>query len=218
MRAIIFDFDGVIVDSEPAHEAGLRAAFAEIGIELSHEEFVAKCLGKGDRPCMAAVAADRGRTLTPRELDAMMEHKGRVFLGLVESGQVRSYEGTLALIRAAAERCPVAVCSGSGRLSVEPVLRKLDLLNFLGAIVTADDVTRTKPDPAPYLLAASRLAVAPERCVAIEDTPTGVRSARAAGCEVIGVAHTVPASALAEAHRVVPGTADLSIEELLRAL
>src|SRR5690606_36880434 len=116
------------------------------------------------------------------------------------------YEGTLALIRAAAERCPVTVCSGSGRLSVEPVLRKLDLLNFLGAIVTADDVTRTKPDPAPYLLAASRLAVAPERCVAIEDTPTGVRSARAAACEVIGVAHTVPASSLAEAHRVVPGT------------
>lgn len=215
MRALIFDFDGVIVDSEPAHEVALRAALESLGLTLSHDEFLNKCLGKGDRNCLVAVAAGQGRTLSEPELDALMDRKAAAFLDLVETGRIRAYQGTLALIAAAAERVPVAVCSGSGRRSVEPVLRKFGLLPLLGAVVTADDVARTKPDPEPYLLAATRLAVAPAHCTAIEDTPTGVRSARSAGLRVVGVCHTVAAERLAEAHVIVPGTETLTIAALL---
>ncbi len=217
MKAVVFDFDGVIADSEPVHEEAIRVALGRLGMGLTHEEFLRHCLGVGDRLCLRNVAAAQGRAVTDAMLDGLMEVKHAEFLRLVGGGRVKGYPATAELMRRAGAAGPVGLCSGSLRRSVEPVLRRLGLLECLGAVVTADDVPKPKPDPAGYLLAAERLGAAPADCVAIEDTPTGIAAALAAGLRVAAVCHSLPAERLAGAHRIFESTARIRLEDL-RAL
>lgn len=212
--AIVFDFDGVIVDSEPAHAASIEIALATIGLGFPHKDDYSRYIGRGDRDVMTEIAADQGRELTPAEMQRLVEAKSRAFLDLARAGTIRPYAGSVELIHAAAEAGPVAVCSGSERAIVEPVLESLGLLPVFRTVVTASDVPRPKPDPTGYLLAAERLGVRPGRAVAIEDSPTGVRAAVAAGYRVHGVCHSFPRERLVEAHRIHQTTRDLTLDLL----
>ena len=110
---------------------------------------------------------------------------------------------------------PVAVCSGSHRGDIEPMLEGWDVLSLLQTLVSADDVDKTKPDPAPYLLAAARLSLDPARCVAIEDSPAGIAAARAAGFRVHAVCHTFERARLGDAHQVHDHISELSLDSIL---
>ena len=214
-RGIIFDFDGVIVDSEPLHERACRAAFNEQGMDFSHEQFVAHCIGHGDHNAFINLFRLHGRIPEPEALAATKARKTDIFLHLVRTEPPIDQPGALDLIHASAAAHPTAVCSGSRRVEVDPVLEALGVLGVLRTTVTADDVPRTKPDPAPYLLAAQRLGCAPQDCVAIEDTPTGAASALAAGLRVLAVCTTLPRERHAGVHRIVENLAGLSIGDLL---
>jgi HAD superfamily hydrolase (TIGR01509 family) len=109
----------------------------------------------------------------------------------------------------------LAVCTGSRRAEAELQLRAAGLYELFGAVITRDEVTRIKPDPEPYLRACAAVGREPGACVAVEDTPTGIRSALAAGMRVAAVCHTFGAERLGEAHRVFTGTEGLGVEELL---
>lgn len=216
-RAIVFDFDGVIVDSEPLHERALREVARRRGMDFSHDRYLQVYVGFDDRDTFRAIAADHGRPLDDADLADLLAQKADVFEGLIADGQVSAYPGSAELVRAAADAGPVGICSGARRREIEITLSLLGLRDAVRELVSADDVARSKPDPEGYLLAARRLGVPASGCVALEDTPTGVRAARAAGYRVVGVCHTFDASTLREAHAVVPETRGLTPSALLRA-
>lgn len=126
MPALIFDFDGVIMDSEPVHERTIRAAAESAGLRLTHEDFVRVCVGSADAECLVRLARDQGRELSEADLARMVDIKRSMFAELREAGEIRPFAGTVALIRAAAADpriAGMAVCTGSRRAEAEAQLR-----------------------------------------------------------------------------------------------
>lgn len=218
MPALIFDFDGVIMNSEPLHERTIRAAVESVGLTMSHEDFIRVAVGTADMECMRRLAAEQGRALTEDQLAAMAAMKREMFRQERERGAIEPFPGTVRLMREAAADPRidgVAVCTGSRRIEAEAQLRGIGVWDVLRGCITRESVTRIKPDPEPYLRACACVGLPPRECIAIEDTVPGVRSALAAGLRVAAVCHTLPASALREAHRVFESTEEMTVDDLL---
>ncbi len=214
MRGVVFDFDGVIVDSEPVHEEALRLAVRELGMDFTHARYVAEYIGYDDRDVLRAVARDCRVTVTPQQESVFHDIKRTSFLAVVHAGNVSPFPGSVELIRAAAARGPIAVCSGARLHEIDPILKVLGVRDLMATLVTADDVPQSKPNPAPYVLTAKRLGIPAADLVAIEDTSTGIESAVGAGYRVAGVGHSVALSELTRANRVFPTIADITTELL----
>ncbi|MBK7404670.1 MAG: HAD family phosphatase [Phycisphaerales bacterium] len=212
IAAVIFDLDGTLANSELAHEEALRAAAASRGMTLSAENFQHRFVGLGESACFRILAQEQGIDLTPALLEELLATKLDHFLALAGRGAVTPWPGAVELVAAASAAGRVALCTGSGRVSVAAILRAIGLADAFGVVVTSDDVARTKPDPEGYRLAAARLGVDPGASIAIEDSPTGVRAARAAGLQVFAVEHSFPASSLGEAHRIFRTLAEIGPE------
>lgn len=210
MDAVVFDFDGVIVDSENLHDEALRDVCAPLGFSWEGEPFV----GWPDADVLIELHRRRGIELSEKRLAELLEIKTRAVLRQVAAGLYHPYAGSVELIRAAAARGPVGVCSAGLRGQIIPVLERLDVLRDVAAVVSYEDTRASKPDPAPYLLAADKLGVDPARSVAIEDSPRGVASARAAGYRVVAVGHTSTRERLTQAHRFAPRISDLTLATL----
>lgn len=207
MRALILDFDGTIVDSEPLHGEALTSVLAPLGLSLPPDG----CIGLPDADAFHAVFAHAGRPFDPDQLHTLLERKSAAAEKLWRAGRARPYPGAIDIIRESfARNIPVAVCTAALRREAAPVLRSLGVLPLLAAFTTADDVSRSKPDPACYTHTCARLGLPPADCTAIEDSVAGTTSARAAGCRVIAVGHTTPAAALTAAHEHVTAIADLN--------
>jgi beta-phosphoglucomutase len=202
--AVIFDFDGVIVDSEPLHEWAILETVRPRGWSFKHEQFVAQIVGRGDENAFRRIAEWNGTELPNDELPRLLERKWTYMREGIESRRFTIQPGAIDTIRAAKRRGPIGVCSGSVRATVVPMLEAIGVRELLSTVVCGDDNVRMKPAPDGYLEAAANIGVAPEHCMAIEDTPTGVAAARAAGMYVIGVGHTLSLTALGEAHAVAP--------------
>jgi beta-phosphoglucomutase len=215
-RAIIFDFDGVIVHSEPLHMRAILDAFAPLGVKFDEATYYSKYVAYSDKDLFPRIAADFGLAWSPSLQQATLQRKWTSYNALLDAGEVGTFAGTLALIDEATRAAvPIAVCSAAIRHDILRSLDALALTNRFATIVSADDVRVSKPDPACYALAAQRLGFGPAQCVAIEDSVGGLTSALAAGLACIAVCHTLPAAQLAGATRVVAGTAGLSLQEVL---
>jgi beta-phosphoglucomutase len=200
--AVIFDFDGVIVDSEPLHYRAFMEVLAPHGIACTWDEYREHYMGFDDRDGFRAFFALAGRTITPSILLELTAAKAATFQTVVADGVV-PYPGVLELIDALGKVLPLALCSGALRSDILPVLEKFNLEGVFQVIVTADDVAVSKPDPASYRLAVESLAqllpdlgISPGKVLAIEDTPAGITSALAAGLRVLGVTNNYPAGRL----------------------
>ena len=218
MRAAIFDFDGVLVNSEPSHFRALRDALAAEGVAIGEVEYLARYVAYDDRRAAASALEHHGRRPDPARVAAVAERKARLYEELMRA--VPFFPGARELVRGLAGRIPLAIASGARRVEIEDILRAGGMLDAFAAIVGADDVARTKPDPEPYLEAMRRLSRAvpgleAAQCVALEDTPPGIAAARAAGMVVIGVAQTYEPARLSGAHHVVPSLRGLDAESLL---
>ena len=215
MPAIVFDFDGVIVDSEPVHEAAIRAAVRALGMDFSPRDYREKYLGLDDRDIFTAVARAHARSLSEGELrriaDAKWEHTKRAF----SEGRAAPLPGAVELFKAASAQGHVAICSGAVRREIDLVLSRLELAGLAGVIVSADEVTKSKPDPESYRLTVARLGVPASSCVAIEDTDKGVASAKAAGLAVVAVSTSMTPAELAAADRIVSSAQELTVAGLL---
>lgn len=219
-QAVIFDFDGVVVDSEPVHYRAFQAVLGPMGLGFGWERYMAEYIGYDDRDGFRAAYADAGRPgPSGTEMEELVAAKTAAFEAEAAAG-LPVFDGVEALVRAlAGADVPLAVCSGALRGEITPTLDRLGLRETFAALVSAEDVAHSKPDPESYALAVRRLAAAtgrelePAACGAIEDTPAGIASARGAGLRVLAVAHTHPAEALGEAQRLRERLADVTLAD-----
>ena len=201
--AILFDFDGVIVDSERLHHETMVEAMAGEGPATPWEFYRENLMGLDDRGAFAVLLKRAGIEPTPEEIRRRIARKAALFAQHAADGRVPAFPGAADLVRACAAAGPVGLCSGALRSDVEPVLAAMGIATCFSEKVTADDVPASKPDSACYRLCVARLAarfpqrgISPAACVAIEDTGDGIASARGAGIPVVAVATNLPAAVL----------------------
>jgi beta-phosphoglucomutase len=221
LQAIVFDFDGVIADSEPLHLRAFQQTLAEEQIELTGRDYYARYLGYDDVGLVQMLAADRGIAMSDREITALVARKGARLQELLRGDHVL-FPGAVAFIRAAAARVPVAIASGALKHEIEEITEAAGIRHLFTAVVSSGDTPQSKPSPAPYLLAFERLRRAsgrnldPRRSVAIEDSKWGLESARGAGLRCVGVTSSYPAAELDGAELVVDGLNALTLSALDR--
>ena len=218
LKAIVFDFDGVIADSEPLHLRAFQQALGEQGIFLSRDEYFTRYLGYDDVGAFQALSRDRNLGMNERQVTALITLKGAKLQEMMSAGEVL-FPGAADFIRAAADAVPVAIASGALRHEIEDILEAAGLRSLFTTIVASGDTPQSKPSPAPYRLAVERLEavagpLAPHRCVAIEDSRWGLESALGAGLRCVGVTNSYPAAELSGAELVVEGLRALSVQAL----
>jgi beta-phosphoglucomutase len=216
LDAVVFDFDGIIVDTEPIHYKAFQEILIPLGLGYSWQQYLDLYLGFDDRDAFREAFRAGGRSLSEQELRSMMEEKALAFLRTVSSG-VAPYPGVVELIRSLSGKVPVALCSGALRSDIDPILSQLALTGAFDAIVTADEVSASKPDPESYRLAVQRLqelypGIDPAASLAIEDTPAGIASATGAGLKVLAVTNSYPKERLLGAFRVIQSLVGVDLE------
>lgn len=204
LKAIIFDFNGVIVDDEPLHLELFRKVMAEEGLELTEEEYHAKYLGYDDRGCFTAALTDLGRPVSGTEyIDELIARKAGYYMTAIEE-RFLIFPGVIELIGQVRSRYPLAIASGALRSEIELVLERGGIRDAFGPIVAAEDVGACKPDPEGYLRALDELrtttaSLQPSQCLVIEDSIAGVEAARRAGMRCLAVTNSYSAAELAAA-------------------
>ena len=218
LQAIVFDFDGVIANSEPLHLRAFQQALADRQVTLTAADYYSRYLGYDDDGVFRHVARDRGVTMTDDEIEGLVARKGEYIQHLLSAGEVL-FAGAADFIRQAAAAVPVAIASGAQRHEIEEILEATGLRGHFGVIVAAGDTVRGKPAPDPYarafeLLQGSNTSLRLERCVAIEDSRWGLDSARGAGLRCVAVMNSYPASELPGAELIAEGLHTLTLAML----
>ncbi|OGW60828.1 MAG: hypothetical protein A2638_03435 [Nitrospirae bacterium RIFCSPHIGHO2_01_FULL_66_17] len=225
MRAVVFDFDGVIVDSEPLHFSLFRRLLGEEGIVLTREQYDAIYLGMDDRECFTEALTRHGKTAALPRVPELIERKSALLMAeIAERPPV--LPGAVGFVRALAKSVPLAICSGALRREIEAMLKQAGILSCFVGIISAEDVSHGKPNPEGFTKALALLnrsqnpapPIAPASCLAIEDSLAGIEAARAAGMRCLAVANSYPAEALkrAGAEAVVAALEDNPMDAVAR--
>lgn len=210
LRAVIFDFNGIIVDDEPIHFELFKKVLGEEGVVLTEEAYYARYLGFDDRGAFGFGFHEHSRPLSQEKLAALIERKAVYYQEAIRN-HVAIFPGVKSLVADLAQSLPLAVASGALRNEVETILTTAGLINHFRAIVAAEDVERGKPEPDIFLKALAVLnqqsnngePIAAEDCVVIEDSKEGIKGARRAGMKCLAVTNSHPAELLNEANAVV---------------
>jgi beta-phosphoglucomutase len=219
-EAVIFDFDGVIVDTEPLHYDAFRKVLEPLGISFNWQEYVDIYMGFDDRDAFRKAFRIHGRPLDERRLSRLVDAKSLVFQDVIRGG-VNPYPGTIAMVESLyASGVPMAISSGALRSDIDPILSLLGIARCFLHVVAADDVRNGKPDPECYVLAYRRLSNSrpsllsdPKKCLAVEDTPAGVEAAKRAGLSVLAVTNSYAAEKLAGADIITDSLANVRLTE-----
>lgn len=214
--AVIFDFDGVIVDSERYHFQSIIRALAPHEVDLNFEGFRHGYTGGNDRDTITRICQDFGIPFDGPQIDHWRAAKANIYPSIIKEG-IQALPGAVDLIKSAADEMPIGLATGSRRSDIEAALPHLEsgrLRNVFEITVTSDDVDHPKPAPDTYAAAAEGLGLSPAQCIAIEDTPAGIRSAQIAGLRVLGVAGTHAQAKLEAAEHIVPSLDGMSIDHL----
>jgi HAD superfamily hydrolase (TIGR01509 family) len=204
-QAVIFDFDGVIVNSEPLHFYAFHKVLAAEGIELGEEEYYRQLLGFDDRGAFRHLFATRKLAIQPRDLSRLMTRKSEVMMELIEDRKYQALPGVEEFVRGLWRHYPLAICSGALREEIEAMLQGVALRDCFGVIVAAEDVTIGKPDPQGYLICMKLLSektktpLEPADCLVVEDAPSVIKSVKAAGFPTLGVCTSHDIEKLADA-------------------
>lgn len=201
LKAVLFDFNGVIINDEPIHEKLINQILIEENLRPKPGEFRQICLGRSDRACISEILSNRGRVVTESYLMQLMTRKAQAYLREMENLEklpiFPAVEDLIYKLRIA--KVKIGLVTGALRSEVELVLNRVNFGQYFTIVVTGDDITASKPDPEGYLLAVQRfneqfrdLNLQPSECLAIEDTPAGIQAAKSAGMQVVGVANSYP--------------------------
>ena len=222
LGAVIFDFDGVITDSEILHWRAFNEVLAQHGLELSKKEYYTKYLGLSDVDCYHTLIGESRLRIERSQVPQLVKQKTNIFENLAHTGGmiiegVREFLDILT-----AQSVPIAICSGALRAEIELILESAGLRSPFEVIVSAEEVRRGKPDPEGFLLALTRLneciaaPITPGRCVVIEDSHWGLQAAQAAGMHTVAVTNTYEAEQLTQADIVIDRLDNLAVQDLAR--
>ena len=224
LRALIFDFNGVLVDDEPLHLELTRQVLAEESVALDETAYLESYLGLDDRSCLAAAMRAAGEDPDEMRLVRLVARKASYYQERIRRDGFPFFAGAVETVAAAHEAgLTLGLVSGALRGEIEAALRQEGILELFKTVVSAEDAGESKPSPAGYLRALqalNSLPPLPERLfhphevLAIEDTPLGIEAAAAAGLVTLGVAHTYAAEALSAADRVVGRLAEVDPRSL----
>jgi beta-phosphoglucomutase len=194
IRAVIFDFNGVLADDDPIHMQALREVAREEGLDFTDEEYLDKYLPLNDRDCFKTLYEKHSRLLPATKLDELIGRKSVYYFRAIADRSVM-FEAAPAAVQAAACRIPVAIASGAKIDEIRHILTEAGLHGLFTAIVAAEDVKFGKPHPEPFLRAFDKLkerepALKVTECVAVEDSIGGIESAHEAGMRCLAVAHS----------------------------
>jgi HAD superfamily hydrolase (TIGR01509 family) len=218
LQAIVFDFDGVIANSEPLHLRAFQHTLADLGVTLTPEDYYSKYLGYDDVGVFEHLARERRIPLSDGQVSSLVEKKGTRIQEMLRAGEVL-FAGAADFVRQAAAAVPIAIASGAQRHEIEEILDATSLRDCFAAIVAAGDTAQGKPSPEPYarafqLLKQEHRDLTSNRCVAIEDSRWGLQSARGAGLRCVGVTNSYPPSELPGAELIVDGLNTLTVQML----
>ena len=210
LRAVIFDFNGIIVDDEPIHFELFQKVFAEEGIALTKDAYYTRYLGFDDRGAFSFGYREHNRSLSQEKLAKLIERKADYYQKAIRN-HVAIFPGVKSLVTNLAQGLPLAVASGALRNEIETILTTAGLINHFKVIISAEDVERGKPEPDIFLKAlaalnqqnSNRNPIAATDCVVIEDSKEGIKGAHSAGMKCLAVTNSHPPELLNEAHAVV---------------
>jgi beta-phosphoglucomutase len=221
LRAVIFDFNGIIVDDEPIHFELFQRVLNEEGIILTEEDYYARYLGFDDRGAFTAAYREHGRSLSRSKLARLIERKAAYYREDIKT-KMRVFPGVEMLIPDLARKLPLAIASGALRNEIEIILSSIGLFDQFRAIVSAEDVPRGKPEPEIFLKALAQLntflngapAIGAAECLVVEDSKEGIRGARRAGMKCLAVTNSHPAELLHDADSIVDSLEGVSLPRL----
>lgn len=208
ITTIIFDMNGVIIDDEHIHELAFRETVRPYGIQLNHSDYLVCCAGKTDRAGYEQIAHTFGKDLP---IDNLLREKSQQYLELFPTNK-KSYPGVIKLIHSLASHYQLALTSSSSRAEVDLITREFGISSLFQLTISGNDVQHGKPDPEPYLLTISKLGISPKDCLVIEDSRSGVHSAKAAGCYCVGITTTHSHHDLRDADLVIDAFAEITPE------
>ena len=212
LEGVVFDFDGVLANSEPLHLRVYQILLSREDIAFPASEYYQRYLGLDDVGIFTMLAREKGLDIGGDRLSTLIERKTEIFLRLAREGDVL-FPGAADCLRAVAAAVPVGIASGALSHEIGQILEAAGLRALVPVIVAAGETPRAKPAPDPFVRAVELMSaragrtLEPSRVVALEDSPPGLRAARAAGLRTLGLATSYPADVLREAEHVV---ADIS--------
>ena len=218
-QAVIFDFDGVIVDTEPLHYLAFQRVLEPCGLGFSWGKYIETYMGFDDRDAFVEAFTSRGKQISPDDLSRLILAKAELFQDVIQDGVV-PYPGVVELISKLHQaQVPLAICSGALLSDIIPIITMLGIDVHFDIIVTADDVAKSKPHPECYRLAFERLsnhcassAISPLHTIAIEDTPAGITAALGAGLQVIAVTNSYARERICQATQIVDSLEELQFQ------
>lgn len=218
-KAIIFDFDGIITDTEPVHMEAWQGVLEPLGVMIDEEEFRTRYTGMNDRDFLEAVSRNHRHHFADTEKADLIDQKSVATLALLEQ-DIPVLPGVMDFIGAVKDATLLAICSGANRAEIEFILRHLKLMDLFNPVIAADSVTKGKPDPEGYIRAYEGLVersdgiLLPENVIAIEDSPRGIAAAKEAGLRCLAVKNTFTEGELGQADWAVDSLAEVNIAEL----
>lgn len=222
LLAIVFDFDGVIADTEPLHHRAFADVLDGTMRVPTWERYLAEYLGLNDQTFLRRLFRESGESPADEAIQLLLDKKDAAYRKHIARG-LPLLPGVEQFIGWARERFPLAICSGARRVEIETILRQADLLDAFEHIVSADEVSLSKPDPAGFLRAIELLAaqhgdLRPATCLAIEDSAHGIAAAKRVGMRVVQVCpHAIGAPAI-EADRQIRDLTELDEEALAQIM
>ena len=217
LLGIVFDMDGVIIESEFTHYSAICEAMGD-EMDQTYETFLSKCTGGDERFAMGRLAELSGIAYDESLFQEWSRKKAEAYRRMVGES-AKAMPGAIDLVLSAAEMFPVGLATGSRRFDVDSAFEVLAggrLKGLFKSIVTSDDVPKPKPDPATYAKAVDGLGVPPQNCLAIEDSPNGVLSAKKAGLKTLAISKMHGADLLFQADWVRDSLEDLLVADLVK--
>jgi HAD superfamily hydrolase (TIGR01509 family) len=221
LRALIFDFDGVIADAEPVHMRAFQEVLGEEGLSLSRQEYYDKYLALDDKTFFRTALKDKGRDFDQKVIENLMARKSNYYDRLIKE-EIVILPGVTDFVRNAAQRYRLAIGSGALRHEIEFILDHAGIKGMFRVITSAEDVENCKPAPDVFIKALERIndnsrpepGIKPDECLVIEDSIAGIKAARAAGMKCLAVTNSYSAERLSQADMVVRSLEDVKMEDL----
>ncbi len=210
--AVLWDMDGVIVDTAPYHFAAWQRVFKKRGVKFTLTEFK-RSFGRRNETIIPDILDKR---ISATEITAIAREKEAIFRRLGRN-KIQPFPGAVNLIKHLAERrVEIALVSSTPARNIRVVLGGLGIADLFQIVISGEDVTKGKPDPEGFLLAAERLGIRSANCVVIEDSTAGVSAAKRAGMHCVAVTNTRPRSVLTRADLIIDSLETIDVDDLKR--